>query len=120
MKRALCHLATLVLLVSIAPPAVAQEQQGVILTLVRQTPWNSPKIPEVDVTFRAENTTSQTLSTLSVVITMLQRVSSVSQYQLSLSGDDGEVRERLRCRVLRPERDVHLGDLGRVPRRLPH
>src|SRR3954470_7972608 len=87
MKRILACLGTLALLVSIAPPAAAQEQQGVVLSLVRQTPWNSPKDPEVDVTFRATNTTSQTLSDLSAQITVLQPVSSVSQFQLSLTGD---------------------------------
>jgi hypothetical protein len=87
MKRILACLGTLALLVSIAPPAAAQEQQGVVLSLVRQTPWNSPKDPEVDVTFRATNTTSQTFSNLSAQITVFQPVSSVSQYQLSLTGD---------------------------------
>src|SRR5256885_13016077 len=87
MKRILACLGTLALLVSIAPPAAAQEQQGVVLSLVRQTPWNGPKTPEVDVTFRATNTTSQTLSNLSAVITIRQHVQSVSQYELSLTED---------------------------------
>ena len=87
MKRILACLGTLALLVSIAPPAAAQEQQGVVLSLVRQTPWNSPKDPEVDVTFRATNTTSQTFSNLSAVITVRQQVQSVSQYELSLTED---------------------------------
>src|SRR5436190_22507208 len=87
MKRILACLGTLALLVSIAPPSAAQEQQGVLLSLVRQTPWNGPKSPEVDVTFRATNTTSQTFSNLSAQITVLQPVNSVSQYELSLTGD---------------------------------
>ncbi|MFL5736059.1 MAG: DUF6049 family protein [Actinomycetota bacterium] len=87
MKRILACLGTLALLVSIAPPSAAQEQQGVLLSLVRQTPWNSPKSPEVDVTFRATNTTSQTYSNLSAVITVRQHVQSVSQYELSLTED---------------------------------
>src|SRR5436853_505746 len=87
MQRILACLGTLALLVSIAPPSAAQEQQGVVLSLVRQTPWNGAKSPEVDVTFRATNTTSQTLSNLSAVITLHQHVQSVSQYELSLTED---------------------------------
>jgi hypothetical protein len=87
MKRILACLGTLALLVSIAPPSAAQEQQGVLLSLVRQTPWNSPKSPEVDVTIRATNTTSQTFSNLSVQMSVRAAVISVSQYQLSLTED---------------------------------
>jgi hypothetical protein len=87
MKRLLGCLAALVLLVSIAPLAIGQEQPAVVLTLVRQTPWNSPKSPQVDLTFKAENTSSQTLGNLSVVITVFQHVTSRSQYELSLTED---------------------------------
>ena len=121
MKRILACLGTLALLVSIAPPSAAQEQQGVVLSLVRQTPWNGPKSPEVDVTFRATNTTSQTLSNLSAVITIHQHVQSVSQYELSLTEDptlpqvsDERVLDRLAGPLLHPhgvgERIGHEAD----------
>jgi hypothetical protein len=85
MRRLLACSAAFALLVAMAPLAGAQEPSVVTLTLVRQTPWNSPKIPVVDLTFRAQNTGTETLTDLSAVVTVYEHVASRSQYDLSLT-----------------------------------
>jgi hypothetical protein len=87
MRRLAGCLAAFVLLVSAAPPSSAQEEPPVRLTLVRQTPWNTPNSRELEITFRVTNTGSETYEDLSARITLFRELTSRSQYELSLTSD---------------------------------
>lgn len=80
-------LAALALAFLIAPASSAQEQGPVRLTLVKQTPWNSPKQPKLEVVVRAENSGDATLDQLALGITLWAPVTSRSEYELSLASD---------------------------------
>ena len=71
--------------VSASTPA----QQGVILRLVHQTPWNTPRHKELHLTVRATNRTEDALDGLSLTVTIFTRVGSRSEYELSLRDDTG-------------------------------
>ena len=74
-----------------APTTQAQELPSARLTLLSQTPWNSPTARELELRFRAENLGTLPLEDLSIGVTLYSRVLSRSAYELSLIGDPAVV-----------------------------
>jgi hypothetical protein len=93
MHRLPALVAAVVLLVLGASPAAAQssspspEAGDVRLSLLEQTPWNSPDEPMLDLRFRAANGSSEALHDLTIGVTLFGRVLSRTAYEESLLAD---------------------------------
>jgi hypothetical protein len=67
------------------PAARAQEPAGATLVLESQTPYTTVKTPQLRITVAATNTTSVTMTALSVFVTIGQPIRSLTQYGASLT-----------------------------------
>ncbi len=68
-------------------PAAAQEPSAATLTLVSQTPWNSPDLPELVLRVKAVNAGPEPLGDLSLGITLWGPALSRSAFEGSLVAD---------------------------------
>ncbi|HZD18149.1 MAG TPA: hypothetical protein VE669_08410, partial [Actinomycetota bacterium] len=96
------------------PRASAQEPVNVRLTLLSQTPWNSPSERVLGIRFRAENLGDAPVGELSIGITLYGRVLTRTAFGESLASDPGFVVEAetfAREGTLDPgvERDFEIG-----------
>lgn len=80
---------TIVAVIMPAPGATAQDGGTATLTLVAQTPWNSPLHHELNIKVEATNDGDAELGDLSLAVTLFGALPSRSDYQLSLSQDVG-------------------------------
>ena len=80
---------TVVAVIMPVPQAMAQDDGVATLTLVAQTPWNSPLHHELKLKVNAVNTGDAELSDLTLAVTIFGALPSRSDYQLSLSQDVG-------------------------------
>lgn len=87
MRRPFAILAAIALALLTAPPATAQDSSPARLTLVEQTPWNSPKRPALEISVRAENTDDIALEDLSLAVTVLGPVRTRTAYAAALTSD---------------------------------
>lgn len=72
-----------------APTATAQDSGTASLTLVAQTPWNSPLHHELKLKVNTVNSGSSDLGDLSLAVTFFGALTSRSEYLLSLTQDVG-------------------------------
>lgn len=87
MQRLAASLLATVLLLLLAPASLAQEPGSVQLTLVRQSPWNTPKQPTLEIEVQAQNAGEVALEQLSIGMTLGSPVRSRTAYELSLAND---------------------------------
>ena len=92
MRRALGIVATVLLMLAAASlgasPVIAQSGTGdVTLSLVAQTPWNSPKQDRLDVKVRASNEGDESLEGLALRVTIYDAMPSRGAYLESLTED---------------------------------
>ena len=88
--RALLATALLLLGVLLAiPGARAQDATPIALTLVSQTPWNTPKDAEVRLAVQAENRGEAPLGDLTVGVTIGAAIRSRNAYEASLTEGPG-------------------------------
>jgi hypothetical protein len=79
-------LASLSGIVPTGPPASAQDQPSVTLTLISQSAWTGARRP-LDLSFQATNLSSTALQSLSVELLILAPARSRSLYELSIRSD---------------------------------
>ncbi len=78
-------------LVPAARPASAQETAEIRLTLLAQTPWNTPTQRDLELRIRAENLGTEPLEELDIGVTLYSRILSRSAYEASLVTDPSVV-----------------------------
>ena len=69
----------------LAPTARAQGDLPLALRLARQTPWNTPKDPIVEVAVTAHNTGTTSIGDLSIVLTLGSALTTVDGYEASMT-----------------------------------
>ena len=86
-RRVPAFLLLLALTVLVAPPARAQDEGSVSLTLLQQTPWTSPEEPQVQIRVVARNGGAEPLEDPSLHATLFSPVLSRSAFEGSLRAD---------------------------------
>jgi hypothetical protein len=86
-RRIAALLLALLPLLVVTPAAVGQEQSAIAVTLASQTPFATPREPEVSAQILARNDGADPIDNLSLRATVWSQVLSIGAYESSLETD---------------------------------